>query len=355
MLVRKLLVVGLTLLVCLLILEFGLRIIGRTPTNMSDGIYEQDGDSFRLKKNATKVIKYPAFTYTVYTNEFGFRAASAGRSGLGHKPFYAVLGASEVFGNGVQYEDTFIGIFATEAQRKGMEVMNLATGGHNFLDQEALLKSFIADSGHKPSTVMLCLNALHIPAFDQKNKHIIVKSGHAIDRDGWRITYLRLMAGNISSAFCFFRDGIRKIQEKWLEQSLGSKSSQFLDVYSKANPIRRPERIKAFEDYLASFEAYCRQNGMTLVYVYLPLSDSFRLTDLVRLIGENPDDYDASFYGTLMHSYCQKAGVKLVDLGPVLQEKSDEGQDLRFKLDPHFNVFGNRVIGEYLIKALLED
>jgi hypothetical protein len=174
-----------------------------------------------------------------------------------------------------------------------------------------------------------------------------------MDRNGWRITYLRLLAGNNSSVFCFFRDGIRKIQEKWLNYELSSKSPEFLEIYSRANSIRNPERIKAFEEYLASFEAFCQQNDIDLIYVYLPLSDSFRLNDMLKQVGANPNDYDASFYEKLMRSYCEKTKMKLINLRPILQQPYDEGRELRFKLDPHFNVFGNRVIGEYLARTIL--
>lgn len=350
---KKIGVVSFTVIACLIILEFSLRAVGRWPTNMADGTAEQFGDSFRLKKNVAKVIRYPAYTYTVYTNEFGFRDRSTGPRELKGRPFYAVLGASEVFGNGVEYEDSFVGIFSEEAKKKGMEVVNLAVGGYGFLDQEDLLKKFMEDTGHKPAVVLFCVNALHISGFDRRSRNVIVKSGYPIDRDGWRITYLRLLAGNISSAYCFFRDGIRRIQEKYLNYLVSSKSPEFIRAFSRANSIRKPERIKEFDDYLAGFEAFCRQNGIGLIYVHLPLSDSFRLKDIVRQIGDNPDDYDASFYETLMRSHCEKIGMKLVDLHPLLQQHYDEGHELRFKLDPHFNVFGNRVIGEFLIKALL--
>jgi hypothetical protein len=351
---KKFGVVLFTIIACLIMLEFSLRAIGRRPTNMADGTAEQFGDSFRLKENAAKVIRYPAFTYTVYTNEFGFRDRSTGPKELKGRPFYAFLGASDVFGNGVEYEDSFVGIFAEEAKKKGMEVVNLAVGGYGFLDQEDLLKKFMEDSGHKPAAVLFCVNALHIPGFDKRSRNIIVKSGYPIDRDGWRITYLRLLAGNISSAFCFFRDGIRRIQEKYLNYQVSSKSPpEFIWVYSRANSIRNPERTKAFEENLAGFEAFCRQNEIDLIYVHLPLSDSFRLNDILKQIGANPDDYDESFYEKLMRSHCEKFGMKLVDLNPVLQQHYNEGRELRFKLDPHFNVFGNRVIGEYLARAIL--
>jgi hypothetical protein len=341
-------IVFLTLLACLVMLELGLRAIGRSPTNMADGIADQYGDSFRLKKNASKVMKFPAFSYTVHTNEFGFRDNAVGPRDLAGKEFCAFLGASDVFGNGVEFGDSFVGVFAAEASRRGLEVLNLAVGGHYFLDQEFLLKDFMKTSGLTPSSIFLCINALHIPKFDRRNQHVIVKNGYAIDREGWRVAYLRLMAGNISSAFCFFRDSIRRIQERYFQLEVGEKSPEFLQIYDKRNPIRQPERTKGFEDYLTGFETFCRQNEIELVYVYLPLSDSFSLEEMIRKLGANPEDYDAAFYVDLMRSHCEKSGHRLIDPAQALGRLWAGGQVLRFKLDPHFNALANKVIGEYL-------
>jgi hypothetical protein len=346
-------VIILTILLCLVILEIGLRLLGRQPTNMADGIAKQYGDSFKLKENVKKVIKFPAFSYTVYTDEYGFRDKTVGAKNLVGKPFCVFLGASDVFGNGLEYENSFVGIYAEAASRKGIETLNLAVGGHYFLDQESLLKDFISNTKHTPSVVFFCVNALHIPKFDQRNKNILVKNGYTIDRQGWQVAYLRLMAGNISSAFCLFRDAIRRIQERWLKYEVTEKSPEFLQVYSKGNKIREPSRIKNFENYLAGFETFCRQNDIEIVYVYLPLSDSFRIKDMVKQIGADPDAYDAFFYEELMRSHCEKSKTKLVNVRPALQRYYEEGKELRFKLDPHFNAFANRIIGEYLIKELL--
>jgi hypothetical protein len=341
-------IVLMTLLACLVMLELGLRAIGRSPTNMADGIADQYGDSFRLKKNVSKVMRFPAFSYTVHTNEFGFRDSAVGQRNLAGRRFGVFLGASDVFGNGVDFEDSFVGVFAGEASKRGLEVLNLAVGGHYFLDQEFLLKDFMKDSGLKPATIFLCVNALHIPKFDRRNQNVIVKNGYAIDRDGWRVAYLRLMAGNISSAYCFFRDAIRRIQERYFDLEVGEKSPEFLQIYAKGNPIRTPERIRKFEEYLAGFETFCQQNDIELIYVYLPLSDSFNLKKLISQLGADPEAYDATFYEELMRSHCKKSGHRLITPGLALAPLYDEGKVLRFKLDPHFNALANRVIGEYL-------
>jgi hypothetical protein len=191
----------------------------------------------------------------------------------------------------------------------------------------------------------------YIPKFDQRNEHVIVKSGYPMDRDGWRVTCLRLLAG------IRHRHSASSGRDQEDPGEISGLSAQFevpefLEVFSR--PAHTPpERIKAFEDHLDDFEAFCRQNSIDLVYVYLPLSDSYRLNEMLRQIGEDPADYDTSFYEELMQSYCVRVNKELVSLSPVLREHYMAGRELRFKLDPHFNVFANRVIGEYLIKAIL--
>jgi hypothetical protein len=319
---------------------------------MADGIYAQDGDSFRLKADSKKTINFPAFSYTVYTNEYGFRDRATGPRPLTGQDIIAFLGASDVFGNGVNYEDSFVGIVSEKARQRHQDVLNLAVGGHYFLDQEDLLDRFIKTSGRTPALVAFCVNELHIPKFDRRNTNILVKSGYVFSRSTWRAAYVRLMIGNLSSAYCFFRDAVRRIQERWLKYELNEKSPEFLQIYAKTSRMHDFENVRRFEESLDAFGRYCRDQGIKLVFVYVPISDNFRLDKILRLIGENPDDYDTSYYETMMRAYCEKRNVPLIDLRPALQRAFDGGQELRFKLDPHYNRYGNRVIGDELAAML---
>ena len=345
-------VVFFTISMCLVILEMGLRLTGRRPSNMADGISVQYGDSFRLKPNIKKTINYPAFSYTAFTNAYGFRDSSSGSALPTDQVFYAFLGASDVFGNGVEYEDSFVGIFSESARQKGIGVLNLAVGGHYFLDQENLLKDFISTTHRKPSLVAFCVNELHIPKFDKVNSNILVKGGYVFNKTSWRAAYVRLMIGQLSSAYCFFRDAVRRMQEKWLKYELNEKSPEFLQMYAKKSRMHDPRNVEKFEEYLDGLERFCKENRMELVYVYIPISDNFRLDKILLQIGENPDDFDSSYYENIMKSYCEKKNMKLVNLRPILQSYYDSGKDLRFKLDPHYNGLGNRIIGDYLVKEM---
>ena len=309
---NRALVIFIVLILCLSLLEIGLRVIGRFSTGMSEGIVEQWGSSFRLKKNVAKTIKYPAYSYEIYTNSFGFRDKTTGEKNIEGKPYYVFLGASEVFGNGVNYEDSFVGILGDYASRKGFEVLNMAIGGHFFLDQEWLFKEFLKGVSRKPEKLFFCVNALHIPKFDRRNDNIVVKSGHLFEKEDWKTTYIRIMLGNISSSYCFFRDNIRKSQAKWRNSKVQASTEEFLTIYSKQNRMYHPEIIMKFENYLTELETFCRVNGITLIYVYLPLTDSYRLRELLEKINEDPKRYDAYYHERLMEEYCKKKTNKNV-------------------------------------------
>ncbi len=70
----------------------------------------------------------------------------------------------------------------------------------------------------------------------------------------------------------------------------------------------------------------------------MPLSDSFKLKEMVQQLGADPDDYDAAFYEELIRSHCESSGIRLGQSQTRPRTRSmKKGRDLRFKLDPHFN------------------
>src|SRR5688572_16134899 len=87
-------VIALTLVICLAVLEAGLRIIGRYPLNSIDGYHAEEGLSYGLAKNVTTRIFWPTHSWLVRTDALGLRANANGPRDLAGKPYYAVLGSS---------------------------------------------------------------------------------------------------------------------------------------------------------------------------------------------------------------------------------------------------------------------
>jgi hypothetical protein len=335
------------ILFCLSLLEIGLRIMGWMPSNMTDGIFVQHGTSYRLGKNIEKLTQWPSFSYVTYTDSFGFRDKKYAERNINEKPYFVFLGASAVFGNGVNYEDSFVGIFADSLTEHGIEVLNLAVGGHNFADQEALFIDFTKNISRKPSKVFLCLNPLFIYNFDCKHQNIIVKNGYLLNEKAWRTGYIRLILGNISSAYCFIRNNIRTLHAKRIKSYVNI-DSQYLLMYSKHGKMHDSNIIKHFEGYLQRFEQYCDQIGSTPIYVYIPVIDSFSLNKNLLKLGKDPGDYDVSFYEKFLERYCKDKKITFLNPKPILKDLYDKGIPLKFIQDAHYNQFANRAVGEYI-------
>ena len=317
---------------------------------MTDGIFEQFGNSYRISKNITKVNRWPTYSFTVSTNSLGFRDRAPGTRNITDKPYALVMGSSDTFANGVDYEDSFVGLIDEAASKKGMEVLNMAAGGHKISDQLLLFKDFMATAPAKPSVIYFCMNPLLIYTFN-KEESIIVRDGYLFENESWRTAYVRLILGNLSSAYCIFRDNIRKIQLR-LNESHFREAKSFLDLYSKNNQMHTPEILKQFEEQMDAFLEYCRQNAMPVVFIYLPIVDGFRLGELLAQLGQEPDGYDTSYYEEVMRAYCSKRNLRLINATPVLKSHHDRGEQLTFRFEPHYNKEANSIIGEFLINEL---
>ncbi|MCG7852985.1 MAG: hypothetical protein MIO92_10740 [Methanosarcinaceae archaeon] len=71
---------------------------------------------------------------------------------------------------------------------------------------------------------------------------------------------------------------------------------------------------------------------------------------MVRQLGVDPASYDAVFNEDLMRIPCETNGLRLFNPHPVLK-RVYKGW-LRFKLDPHFNAFANKIIRDFLVEEI---
>lgn len=336
-------------------MEIGLRILGRLPSNRTDGFFEQNGDSYKLKKNFEKEINWPAYSYTVKTNSLGLRDNKTGTMTIDGKEYFVFMGASETFANGVNYEDSFVGIVSSAALKNNINVLNSSVGGHYIIDQKALLQGLIQSIGYNPSKIFLCLTPPAINRFDTKDEDIIVKSGYLFGKTAWKIAYVNMMIANLSSAYCYFRENFRKLQTRLMHYDSSPKFSNISHFFLKTDRIQSPDTQKLFEDSMDEFLLYCKKNNITLVFVYLPIIDGYRLKEVVTELGEDPTRYDTSFHPSLLARYCKSRNVKLINLDPVLESYYKKGIQLRFTLDAHYNAFTNDIIGKYLISSIFEN
>jgi hypothetical protein len=340
-----------TILVCLVILEIGLRATGRKPSNVTDGFFVQHGQSYRMKTNFSKSIHTPSYSCKVFTNSFGLRDRVSGPRKIGPTPYIIFMGESLTFGNGVDYEQSFVGIFEQLAKEHGFEAVNLAVGGHGFSDQEELLRDFLASVPQMPTKVIVCFSPPLLRKVLEWSPNYIVKNGYVFEKDGWLIPYFRILLGNEFSAYCFFRDNIRRIQSRFSNVN-SERMLEILDNYSINNIMKQPSSLKQIEERLKAFDTYIINSGATPIYVYLPLSNDFDLNEYRKSSGKPPEMYDFHLYDGLLEDHCGEAQIQLVDLFPILSTYYEKGEKLNFMADGHYNVIANKIIGETIYQSL---
>jgi hypothetical protein len=340
-----------TVLVCLAILEIGLRVQGRYPMDLNGGYQEAGGLSYVLKKNVSKKVVWPTMSFTVHTSDLGYRAEKPGPQNIGEKPYYVVLGASDAFGNGLDYNETFVGVFAQKMQAHNIQVVNLAVAGHHLMEQEDLFKRFMASAPKPPEAVLVVFNPNLIGGFDDNHTNVVIKNGELFDKETWKVALVRKILSNTSTVYCFFRDAIRKVQKNFIGRE-DFALSFYIERFSSQHPIRRPERTAAFVRELKGLNDLIRKVNATPICIYCPPAGGFLLNDLAKQGKVDPSLFDTQFFVDIVANECQAEQVKFVNLEPPVQKLYDKGQKLNFDGDGHYNGPTSKVVGEYLYDVL---
>lgn len=340
-----------TVAVCVGLLEGGLRLQGRMPSNATEAIFLARGEAYRLRPGQTKVVHTPSYTCTVHTNALGQRDSQTGTPSLA-QPYLAWLGDSATFGNGVDYEQTFVGRFDALARPRGYRSINLAVGGHHLAEQLETLDDFLAVAERKPEAVVFVFTPQLLALFERRHHDLVERSGYMYPKDGWLVPYLLVTLGDVSSAYGFVRDGVRKVQSKLFPTGPAPLASM-LEPYSRTSPLASPDMQQRLEAALDRADARIRQAGATPVHVLLPTTADLRAGEILGLIGARPSDYDFDRLRALLRRQGQRGKVTVVDLTDVLQAEHARGKPMGFLRDMHYNALSHEVIGRALHDELL--
>jgi hypothetical protein len=344
-------VIVVSLVLNVLILEIGLRLLGRIPSNKIEGFFMQHGAAYGLQVNLAKHVNEPSFSYVAYTNSLGLRDRKEGYREVKDKTFDVFLGDSATFGNGVNYEESFVGIYGNRSRPHGVEVLNLAVGGHYLKDQLERLQDLVESKCVRPRIVFICVNARLIEGYDRKNNGLIVKNGYLFPKQGWVLPYIKVTLSNISAAYGFFRDGIRNAERGFVDPVEGELKSA-VGFYSLGSPLAVDENFRCrCTSVLDSLTDYCRKLSVRAVYVYLPMAD-LELDKFLDRAGLDKTRYNSMLYSSYMKHYCKSRNLTIIDLTDPLRVFVDTGHRLSFEMDSHYNRDTNRLIGDYIATAI---
>jgi len=351
-LTARLLVVFVTLLCCLITLEVGLRAVGRYRMSGVSGYLEAGGPSYVLKKNVSRTVFWPGFSWNVHTCDLGFRARRPGPRNLDGKPYFAVLGSSDSFGNGLDYENTFIGVLDERMDAKGIEVVNMSIAGHHLQEQAALFKQFARSTTNHPTTVLIFFNPNFIGGYDDNHTNVVVRRGELFPKERWRMAMAKMIIANSSASYCFFKDGIRRLQQKYVGREDFSLSF-YVQRFSSKHPIHQPERTQDFLNNLKDLTDFIRSLNATPICVYCPPAGQIDLNNMVAKGQLEAGLIDTQFFVDIVRRHCDAEGIRFVNLESPVQERYNRGEKLNFDADGHYNGPTSRMVGEYLYNVLM--
>src|ERR1043166_4953566 len=118
--------------------EIFFRVVGDRPSDDLSGLYSPFVDgSYKLGPRVETHAFWSAGKFSVYTDELGLRCDRDLRLAThpGDRPDAIILGDSQGFGNGVNFEESVAGVVANLAASEGLRLANASVGGHGTRNQ----------------------------------------------------------------------------------------------------------------------------------------------------------------------------------------------------------------------------
>ncbi len=204
----------------------------------------------------------------------------------------------------------------------------------------------------KPEAVVFVFTPQLLALFDKRHHDLVERNGYMYPKDRWLVPYLLVTLGDVSSAYGFLRDGVRKVQSR-IAPAGPAPLASMLEPYSRTSPLASPEVQQRLEAALDAADARIRKAGAVPVHVLLPTTADLRASEILGLIGASPADYDFDRFRDLLRRQSRRGQVTLVDLTAVLQAEHDKGRPMGFLRDMHYNASSHEVIARALHQGLL--
>ncbi len=327
--------------------EGAFRLAGVRPAGSIQGIYEPFGDGgFRARPNAHSFQNWFSGAFDVYTDGRGFRVGGpAGGAGEpGREVDILVAGDSQAFGQGLDYEQTVVGVLAEHGARAGLTVANAAVGGHLVRNQTELIRWQILERGLRPRVLLVCLTprAIGIP---DGYAHVEVHHGGLFGRRPTRRDLARLWVANHSAVYLVLRDAARR-----LSGGSSAPSASLLEHY-RAGAVQE-ERAATLAAEFRSLLADLGGHAPRLVFAYLPLSPEAPIAELAAAAGEAGRGVSVDAPAGALAAVAAAMGAPVIDVTAALEATREAGEPVTLEGDGHYGPAASRRCGELIWNAL---
>jgi hypothetical protein len=324
-----------TSMVCLGLMECGTRIVSPQVPSWLDIYREHPALPFyALQPNIDRLANIGESPFRVRTDAEGFRIALQGppRSELSE---VLVLGDSFTFGQGVSYEDSFVGLLNETQTRR---YVNTGVGGYGPVQYEALFRHLVERSGHRPGAVLVVTfmgNDFQDCVWNKNRPVVDGIVGGEVSLRSWVKRNFHLYR-LVSSAYHQLAPR-RRIDRYPREMLYRPEAWQEDELLVSA----RPKYDQAFQSLSAQAEGL----GIPILVAISPTREA---VDALR--GEHELAGDPRLPATYAKRAFARHGISTIDLTPIFV--THDSRDTYLQFDGHLTPFGHRLVADAVADQL---
>ena len=298
--------------------------------------------SYKLLPNITTGANWASGNFTVTTDALGMRCDSMRSLGCraGEAIDALVLGDSQGFGNGVDFDATIAGRAAEEAHASGFRLANASVGGHVGRNQFELVQWLDGQQGVRVANYILLLTPSMTVSCNGYTRAMVGDDGRLYDRPKSPKERSLIYLKSNSVAYARVRNAIRNL-------GIGnqpSSSAQFIfRVYGAG--LDEPKVQKELKDYLKRFTEFASRNGARVWLVYVPLTVEVEFEAVSQAANSQGLTLDRDLPFRICANVAAELGLPLKNLRPTLERVRSEVGQLHLKGDYHYNAYASRACG----------
>ncbi len=314
--------------------EVAFRVFGDRPSDGLRGLYAGFGDaSYRHAPEVNTEALLASGRLVVRTDKLGMRCDPESKFGTkpGDSIDFLLVGDSQGFGNGVNFEETIAGTLATLATQSGKRVANSSIGGHSLISQQEVLQKMVAEQGLRVKEFVILATPVLVNKSDKPSKASVGKDGMLYGAGPIRRSaLLRNWLKTHAVVYSRIRDAVRN-----LGVEPANEAPSVLQFYSATGGTG--EVASHLTASLRAFHAFASSNGASVSLAYLPSTIEAEPKELQAAANKLGLKVDLDLPAKRCEIAARETGLPLYDLRPALKLAHQAGWPLNVKADFHYS------------------
>lgn len=324
--------------------EGAFRVLGDHPSPEMAGLYAPFGDgAYKLQANARTGANWASGKFSVITDGLGLRCDSALElaSHDGEVLDALIVGDSQGFGNGVNFEYSVAGVAAEAAHACGLNIANSSVGGHVAQNQFELVQWLEQAHQLTARNYVLLLTPSMTVGCGGYTREAVGEDGRLYDQPkSPRERGLIALKSN-SVSYHRFRNAVRGLGIG----NRASDSNQTLFYVYGGGGLDELKARQSLKEYVARFHDYASAHGARLWLVYVPLTVEVEFEPVLQAGKAKGVTLDRDLPLRLCTEVAAESGLPLKSLRPVLEQVKAASGELHLKGDYHYCANTSKLCG----------